>query len=568
MFRKSTIVFAYLVATPAVAAPLTAASHVDAVTVFPDQAQVRRSLTVTVPEGEQTVLVTDLPLHIPPESLRVEAEAGAEVRIGSVDLRDVVPPPVEPRLSSEAEQHIASLQEERGRLEDTIAAAEARRKLIERLGQAATDGFLRGIGEGKTTGGGLKDAWAAFGDGIAEALATVRTAHARQAAIDTEILRIRATLPRDPQATAPHGEARLSLSAAAGAGPVTVHLSYRMARAGWQPVYDARLSLGAATEKPALALVTRALVRQETGEDWTDVALTLSTARPARGTAAPDLRPMVVQVFQPPMVGLAAAPVPSVALNRAAKRAEGAVDTLQPQAEARPAEPPAAPPPRPAEEMMAQVDSGPTAVFHIPGRTAVETGAGARSVKVSEVRLEPQLSVFTVPKQVPIAFLTASFRPQGEAALLPGRVSIYRNDQFVGTGQMPFVAAGDDVRLGFGEDDRVKVERSAVRQSEGETGTFSTSRVESRDFRIRVRNLHDRPIPVTVEDQIPVSESTDVVVEKLPTMTPPTRTNAGDRRGVLAWSFDLKPGEDKEIRVGWRLKYPADRMIGWQSPEK
>ena len=137
MFRKSTIVFAYLVATPAVAAPLTAASHVDAVTVFPDQAQVRRSLTVTVPEGEQTVLVTDLPLHIPPESLRVEAEAGAEVRIGSVDLRDVVPPPVEPRLSSEAEQHIASLQEERGRLEDTIAAAEARRKLIERLGQAA-----------------------------------------------------------------------------------------------------------------------------------------------------------------------------------------------------------------------------------------------------------------------------------------------------------------------------------------------------------------------------------------------------------------------------------------------
>ena len=52
-----------------------------------------------------------------------------------------------------------------------------------------------------------------------------------------------------------------------------------------------------------------------------------------------------------------------------------------------------------------------------------------------------------------------------------------------------------------------------------------------------------------------------VTVEALATNTPSSETSIADQRGVTGWNFDLPPGEQKDIRFGWRLKWPADREI-------
>ncbi|MDR3373752.1 MAG: mucoidy inhibitor MuiA family protein [Ancalomicrobiaceae bacterium] len=565
MFRSIAVSALALASGAVQAADISGSSKIDAVTVFPDQAQVVRSLKVHLDAGAQVVVVTDLPAGIDAESVRVEASGGPRIEIGSVDIRTVTPPPPEVKLTSEAEQKIRTLNDEHAGLDDRIKAAEAKLKLIERLGSASTEGFVKGIGEGKTAPNLIKDSWTVFAEGIDESLGVIRAAHVRQSAIDDEIARIRADIGHQPQPSSRHGEARVALAADAG-GDATFRISYRMTRAGWQPVYDARLTSGSGTEKPSVELVTRALVRQATGEDWSDVDLTLSTARPSRGTAAPVVKPMIMQYWQPPMP-MAAAPAPGFALKSSRAPMPEAQDEAAPRAQMVPPPPPEQP--KPASEQEAQLDStGTTAVFHVPGKVSVETGVGGRSMKVASSKLEPQLSIKTAPRLAAIAYLTASFRPQGDASLLPGRVSIYRDGEFVGTGNLPFVASGDDVKLGFGEDDRVKVERVAVKQSEGETGTFTTTHFETHDFKIKVKNLRDRPVPVTVEDQIPVSEAADIVVDKLQSMTPPTKVNVEDRRGVMNWAFDLKPGEEKEIRVGWRVKFPADRMVTMTNADK
>jgi uncharacterized protein (TIGR02231 family) len=564
MIRSLTTV-AFVCCSPAAfAADVSAPSRIDAVTVFPDQAQVTRSLKVGLSAGDQKLVIADLPAGIDPESVRVTATSDATVEIGSVDLRDVNPTPVEPKLTTEAEQHVQGLLAERAALDDRIHTAETKRKLIERLGAASTDGFVKGIGWGKTSAQQLKEAWGAFGDGLDDTATVIREAKTRQAAIDDEVQRIRESIEHDPQVIRPHGEARVALSASAET-QASFNISYRMQRAGWSPVYDARLKSGQGAEKPSVDLVTRALVRQDTGEDWKDVDMTLSTARPSKGTSAPDLKPLTVALWQPVYAEPYRRALPTTAAP--AGRPKDSADKSALATEQAPA--PAPPVSKPAEERQAQVENtGTTVVYHIPGRVAVDSGQGARSLKVGDSILDAQLAVRAVPKQAATAYLTAQFRPKGDASLLPGKVSIYRDGQFVGSGVLPFIASGDDVKLGFGEDDRVKVERNAVKQTEGDVGVFASSHVEVQDFRIRVKNLHDRPVPVTVEDQIPVSESTEITVEKLSSMTPPSKTNVDDRRGVMAWTFDLKPGEEKEIRVAWRLKYPADRAIGWQNVDK
>jgi uncharacterized protein (TIGR02231 family) len=167
----------------------------------------------------------------------------------------------------------------------------------------------------------------------------------------------------------------------------------------------------------------------------------------------------------------------------------------------------------------------------------------------------------SAPVLDPTAFLQANFVQGEDAPLLPGRISIYRDGMFVGRGTMAAAGKDETVRLGFGADDKVKIERSVVRLKEGSRGLIVTSRTDERAFKTGMRNGHDFPVKVAIEDQLPVSENSEIVVEMLPSTTAPTTTNVHDKRGVLEWAFEAKPGELKTIAFGWRVRWPKTKDV-------
>src|SRR6202023_917744 len=89
-------------------------------------------------------------------------------------------------------------------------------------------------------------------------------------------------------------EVRIDLAASA-ATKATLRVTYAVRNARWTPLYDARLDTGTKDRKPALELVRRAEITQHTGEDWSNVALSVSTVRSARGGNAPELNSLIVQ---------------------------------------------------------------------------------------------------------------------------------------------------------------------------------------------------------------------------------------------------------------------------------
>ena len=91
-------------------------------------------------------------------------------------------------------------------------------------------------------------------------------------------------------------EVRIDLAANAGSR-ATFRVSYTVRGARWAPLYDARLDSGTRERKPALELVRRAEIVQQTGEDWSDVALSVSTVRTAKGGSGPELRPLIVRYY-------------------------------------------------------------------------------------------------------------------------------------------------------------------------------------------------------------------------------------------------------------------------------
>jgi uncharacterized protein (TIGR02231 family) len=370
----------------------------------------------------------------------------------------------------------------------------------------------------------------------------MRDAERKQRGIDREIAQLETDRAQKPPSKL---EVRIDLNAAA-ATRATLRVTYTVRNARWTPLYDARLDTGAKDRKPALELVRRAEITQSTGEDWSNVALSVSTVRTARGGSAPELNSLIVQY--PQLANSLPAPAPPLMDGGLRSSSEMAkVDK----------------PSQRAGEQQAQAEVGGFQVmFHIPGRVSVGASEGAKSLRVSTATIAPDLAVRSAPVKDPTAFLEASFKQSEDAPLLPGRVAIYRDGAFVGRGQMAAASKDETVRLGFGADDKIKIERSVVKRNEGSAGLIvTTSKTDERAFKTSVRNGHDFPIKIAIEDQLPVSEHEDILVEMLPSTTSPTATNVRDRRGVMEWAFEAKPGEVKDIAFAWRVRWPKDKGV-------
>jgi uncharacterized protein (TIGR02231 family) len=532
---SSVVVLAAFAAIPAQAADVDVTSRVDAVTVYPDGASVTRVIALDLASGDNTLVAKDFPLTLDPSSLRVEGEAGTKLTIGAIDTR---PPRAAPPVDlPELDKRIEALKDERANLEGAISAASARRKFAERFAEASPAG-LGEKGEARPIAE-WRAAFAAVAEEVANADTEIRDAERKQRGIDREIARLESDRAVKPPSKL---EVRIDLAAAA-ATRATLRVAYAVRKARWTPLYDARLDTGAKDRKPALELVRRAEITQATGEDWSNVALAVSTVRTARGGSAPELNSLIVQY--PPV------PRPPQSLSE-----------LRSMPSQFAAAAPAAPVEQRAEEQRAAVEVGGFQVtFRIPGRVSVGASEGARSLLVSTATITPELSVRSAPVRDPTAFLEASFKQSEDAPLLPGRVAIYRDGVFVGRGQMASASKDEAVRLGFGADDKVRIERAVVKRNEGSAGLIVTSKTDERAFKTTLRNGHDFPIHVAVEDQLPVSENEDIVVEMLPSTTPPTTTDLRDRRGVLEWAFDAKPGEVRDIAFAWRVRWPKDKGV-------
>jgi uncharacterized protein (TIGR02231 family) len=537
------VLLAALAVTPAGAADLPVTSGVDAVTVYPDGATVTRIIALDLPAGDSTLVAKDFPLTLDASSLRVEGEAGTKLTIGAIDTRP--PRPVPPANLSEIDKRIEALKDERANWQGAIAAAEARRKFAERFAESSPAG-LGEKGEARPLSE-WRAAFAAVSEEVAAADTAIRDAQRKQREIDREIARLESDRAAKPPAKL---EVRIDLAAQA-ASRATLRVTYTVRNARWTPLYDARLDTGTKDRKPALELVRRAEIVQNTGEDWSNVTLGVSTLRTARGGNAPELSTLIVQYPQLPRP-MAAGSASDSAAPRALKQAQVAA-APPPQSEAR----------ERAEEQQAAVEASSFQVtFRIPGRVSIGAAEGAKSLRIATATIAPALLVRSAPVMDPTAFLEASFKQAEDAPLLPGRVSIYRDGTFVGRGRMAAAGKDEMVRLGFGADDKVKIERSVLKRNEGSAGLIvTTSKTDERSFKTTVRNGHDFPIRIAIEDQLPVSENEDIVVEMLPSTTAPTATNIRDKRGVLEWSFEAKAGEVKDINFAWRMRWPKDKGV-------
>jgi uncharacterized protein (TIGR02231 family) len=547
------LVLCSILPTLAFAAPaaVRAPSRIDAVTVYRTGARVTRAARVELPAGPARVLLDGLPDGLDDDSLRVEGKGQARARVFGVSVERVTAQEAAAAEARAAEERLEKLQDEDRGLDDRIKAAQARIEFVRSLRSTYSEERAKNL----AVRGVTAKEWADLADWVSGELSgatqEIRRAEAGRRDVQRRIAQARADLDK---VQAKRGKTTKTVAIeveAERAGTFEVALSYAVAAAGWQPVWDARLLPDTAT----MELAFQGSVWQRTGEDWNEVALSVSTAQPVRGLHVPQLDPRYLTRYEPPR------PMP---LQRAPGRAAGLAAPAAPEARAEMKKALVADEaelPQAMEVAVANVEEGLlSASFSAPRRESVDGSGQARKVPLARFPLKAQIVRTTAPRLEGAAFLTAKAVNETGFPLLPGAAGVYVGDEFVGRTALPATPAGGELELAFGADERVEIDRKVLERRRESAGTFTKDEVYRYRVRIGVKNRYPGPVAVKLLDLVPVSRDEKIQVKVLDGSTAPTREDP-ERPGIRIWELGLGAREEKVIELRYEVRYPRDFPI-------
>jgi uncharacterized protein (TIGR02231 family) len=543
------ILVAAVPAAQAMTVDATKARIVD-VTAYPDRAEVVREVTVDVPSGASMVQFKDIPATAEADSLRVTAK-GVPAVLGAVTIRMRADAPKETPEQIALRDEVKRLERELAKLASQDRVSAELRDFLKSLRASTAQRSSEEIGAGKSDPASI----AAVYDLMARRLnelgesALTRSDAAAKLARDLEIAR--AKLSAAPAAGSIRSRVADAEIDAKQAGPLTLRLSYLVAGASWTPAYRATLDPASGE----IALVSEAVVRQGTGEDWNGVSLRLSTAAPARGVAPPEmesllLRPMPAERdFKTAAGGIAyerPAPARFHQNNLPIAPDLQAYDALEK---------------KDAEIAQAEiVHSAYNVAFEVPGKPDVPADGADHRVVLRQESLPGTLTYRAAPSLEEAVFLTSVVRAPAQYPLLAGAMRVLAGGAYLGVYGVPETAPGAELNPPFGRDNRIKiarVEQPEVRSFEGLTNRTGQVAHQSKTT---VENLRDRAVTVVVEDRVPVSEDERIVVE-MGKATTADHTPSKTRPGVVSWKLTLAPHEKKDVVLSYTVRYPKEMLV-------
>lgn len=540
------------------AAPATPAGTVEArearivrVTTFPDRAEVAREARLNVPAGPSTIEFPGLPRYLEPDSLRATAR-GVPAALGAVELKPEAREPEESPEFLAAQGEVRRIESEIGILDADSKTATDMREFLKALRATTAARESERMGEGRADPASIQ----AVFDMVRNSLNALnresmeRREQRRRLAEELTVARARL------EATRPKGPVRFRTATveveARQAGLLTVQLEYLAPRASWRPAY--RASLDAGTGR--IDLASEAVVRQQTGEDWSGVELRLSTASPARGVKPPELPPWLLRPIQLRVGGgnvayesegmrPVAAMEPAPEKKSKGKRlGDGGADLMQE-----------------AERLQAGIVlSGYNLAFQVPGSSDVLSDGNDHRVGLRQDQLEGEIRYRAVPALNAAAFLVAKTKAPAGYPLLAGPVRVFAGGAYLGSFVVEETGPGAEVTLPFGIDNRVTVDRVPLPLYRERGGIFGRERRISYGFRTTIENLRDRKITVLLEDRVPVSEDERIRVE-IDDETTPGAAEVEDRPGIREWSLEIEPGGKADVILAYTIRFPREMVI-------
>lgn len=501
------------------------------VRLFEDRAEVTRECDVDLQAGNQWVRLAGPSLFTDDRSVQAQAR---QARVLAARVVRTVR-----HESTRPEAELAPLRKQLGELNEQIARAWRRHQLAQQqveFARSVQDHWAEGFGALPTQAGGdgiepwrtSHEQTAAEDDRASEALQAIddelQDLNEQQAKLQAEY--------QQGSAIRTIRECFIDVQLDSRGGNDHVSVSYRTPGALWRPEHAADLQPD--PKHPRAGQVewrTFAVVWQHTGEDWRDVELRCSTARPAAVSDSPLLEDDVLEKRKktPEEKKQVVVEVREQAVNTAAAR---------------------------AEPQMPGVDDGGKPVEYAPhGRWHIPSDGKPLRIELGTTRMPAIISRALLPEKAAQAHVRATLQWGGSTPLLAGPLAISRNGALVGRARTGFAAVGEQFMAGFGPEDSVRCKRNLHEYHE--TAKITGAQKVVREVTLNLSNLSGNAIELDVTERLPVSEIEGL--EIVPTDIKGWKHDEKD--GYLTQTIKLEAAANTTLKFGYEIRAKSNVVL-------
>jgi len=335
-----------------------------------------------------------------------------------------------------------------------------------------------------------------------------------------------------------------------------LYVSYMLAAtsAGWSPSYDLR----ADDINSPIKLTYKANVYQNTGNNWDEVDLTLSTINPNRSNVKPTLAPWYVSYYQPIQqynsYGRSSANKPTsyqlddleITDNAAEKvtTSSGALYSSQlPQAQH-------------ASNFTQMTESMAMVEFELKIPYSIPSDGQYHLMAVKSDNIESSFEHFVIPKLDKDAYLVAHLTGWEELNLLPAVANVYYDGTYVGQTRINPSVMSDTLDLALGRDRGIYITRKKTDDVEN-VKKLASEKTKTITYEIAIKNFKNSEINLTIEDQIPISNNEEIEV----TLEDKGKAAFDKKTGKLTWKRVINAKETEKLRFTYQLKFDKNKTL-------
>ncbi|MGB1234388.1 MAG: mucoidy inhibitor MuiA family protein [Planktomarina sp.] len=326
----------------------------------------------------------------------------------------------------------------------------------------------------------------------------------------------------------------------ASASEIGIQVDAFTAAAGWTTRYDVHLNEDAG----AVTFDRSAAIMQYSGQGWSDVALTLSSAKPFQKVAPTRLFRDIVRVYE--VSKLSRSADVQGGMSAPMMDAEVVAEVVENSAAA----------------MAGGTFDGVAVSFEVDPLTNVMTDDGGTLIPLEPLTLEADIDRYANARFDQTAFVRAKMTNGSGQPILSGEGKLFRDGNLIGTQRMSLIASGADQTLFFGPDDSLPVKVSFLNEMSGDEGFFTTSNTRQEEIAIDVSNLSAVPQDVVIAYATPVSvdENVEVAVTTRPTAD---RIAVDGEPGGREWDFALGAGASGNVTLDFEITWPDGMELNW-----
>lgn len=523
-------------------------SKITSVTVYKSKAQITRTAEITLPQGNHSLLFDNLPVEIENNSLQAQGKGDAvlcDIKLKSISFRDFPDAELQ-ALNVEKTKLLDSITE----VKNQIARLENEKNLVKKIEEKLTHSDQK-VSEmdfdvekwNSVIEFSLKK-MEIFDSEIFEAQKNLRNLDSSLSFLNEKIN----SLGKPKSKTQNQAIIEVEMK---NEGSLMLEISYLVRNASWFPVYDLRVS----TETKTLTLHYNAMIQQQTGESWENIALKLSTAPIHIGGQPPELAPWYLssQVISTrsesfrkgklsAMTNQMFVKEESLEEDESCEEDKCLSDIVVPNAE---------------------VKSGSTSVLFIISQTqTILSHNEPQKISILIKDFPVSFRYSAVPKLSPYAYLKMKVKNESEFPLLAGETNVFLNSHFISHSKMNLVAPNEEFWAFLGIDEGIKVEYKEIKKFQKLEGFIGKKRKEFFEYLIILKNLKKTEEEIVIWDQIPISQHQDIIVELLePKYKEETAFLKKNEHQFLEWLFKVKPNDEIRIPFRFSVEFPQEMYI-------